>query len=96
LDQARSAGLHAAEIASRGKGKSYTLACMLARLLTVGLDEERRRNRTALISADQKEYLIKDGTLNKFEHAIDFLAKNTQFPSAMYQNSLSQMSWICG
>ena len=65
---------------------------MLAKLLTIGLDHSRCKDRVALITADQKEYLIKDGTLNKFEQAIDFLAKNTQFPSAMYQNSLSQMS----
>ena len=96
LDQARSAGLHGAEIASRGKGKSFSLAAMLSKLITVGLDFDRRKERIALIVADQKEYLIKDGTLNKFEDALDFITKHTEFPSAMCQNSLTNMSWICG
>lgn len=49
-----------------------------------------------LSSSLSKEYLIKDGTLNKFIDGIDFCAKYTQFPRARLKNSLSEMQWVSG
>lgn len=90
-------GLHAAEIASRGKGKSYTLASMLERLFTVGIGPGKlSENRKALIVADLKTYLIDDGTLNKFETGIAHLSKTTQFPQNKTRDSLTNMYWLCG
>ena len=88
LDQARNAGLHCAEIASRGKSKSYTLASLLTKAFTVGINKESKNGRNSMIVADNKEFLIKEGTLNKFEAALNHLSENTQFPSALYQSSM--------
>lgn len=105
LDQARYGGiyndwrgqLHAAEIASRGKGKSHTLASILEMVYSLGTGEGKlSRGRKALIVADLKTFLIEDGTLNKFEDGIDHLAKYTEFPRAKQRDSLTNMNWICG
>lgn len=85
-------GDHGAEIASRGKGKSYSLGSMLSRLFTIGIGEkELSTKRKALIVADLKTYLIDDGTLNKFEDTLDHLAKNTEFPQHRERDSLTNM-----
>lgn len=90
-------GDHGAEIASRGKGKSYSLGSMLSRLFTIGIGEkELSTKRKALIVADLKTYLIDDGTLNKFEDSLDHLAKNTEFPQHRERDSLTNMYWLCG
>lgn len=90
-------GDHGAEIASRGKGKSYSLGSMLSRLFTIGIGEkELSTKRKALIVADLKTYLIDDGTLNKFEDSLDHLAKNTEFPQHKERDSLTNMYWLCG
>ena len=105
LDQARYGGLynnwegqvHAAEIASRGKGKSYSLASILERLFTLGIGPGKFSNkRKALIVADLKTYLIDDGTLNKFEEGLIHLQKTTQFPAQKLRESLTNMYWECG
>lgn len=104
LDQSRNGGLyndftggqHAAEIAARGKSKSYSIAAMLAKLFVTGDNEETSRNVRGLITAYQKEYLTKDGTLNKFVEMIDFVAQNTQFPSKRLKSSLQEMTWKMG
>ena len=92
MDQARDSGLHCAEIASRGKSKSYVLASLLIKAFTVGINEDKAINNNAMIVAHNKEFLIKEGTLNKFEEGLAHVTKYTQFPSSLYQNSLSTMS----
>lgn len=88
--------LHGAEIASRGKGKSYTMASLLAKCFSIGTSKDTSENRKALIVADNKEFLIKDGTLNKFEDMVTFMAKHTQFPTTKIKDSLTTMNWISG
>lgn len=44
-----------------------------------------------MVTAYEKEYLNRDGVLNKFVSMIDFLAKHTQFPSARLKSSLTDM-----
>ena len=66
-------------------------------MFTIGLDKERCNGRVGLITADEKKFLIdNDGTLNKFETALDYLAKYTQFPTTCSQKSVTNMSWVCG
>ena len=96
LNAGRKEGLHGAVIASRGKGKSFYLASALARLFTCGDNKKARRKVLGIVTAYQKEYLVKDGTLNKFVAIIDFLAKTTQFPRARYKSSFNEMNWIMG
>ena len=94
--QARDKGLHGAELAARGKGKSYTLAAKLAKLFILGETFETYREVKALATAYLKDYLTKDGLLNKFQSYIDFCAQNTEFPSKKLKQSLQDMAWKMG
>lgn len=104
IDQARHGGLyndwiggqHAVLIARRGVGKSYSAGALLAKIFTCGESLETSKEVTGLVTAYEKEYLTKDGILNKFVSMADFCAENTQFPSARYKNSLADMNWIMG
>lgn len=89
-------GKHSVEIASRGKSKSYYAAAILCKFFLLGESSISYDKVKCLVTAYQKEYLIKDGTLNKFIDGIDFCAKYTQFPRARLKNSLSEMQWISG
>lgn len=89
-------GQHMAELASRGKGKSYSLASILNHIFVVGENEEAHEKVKGIVTAYQKEYLTKDGVLNKFVDMANFCAANTQFPRKRLKNSLQEMTWIMG
>lgn len=96
INIARNNGHHGAELAARGRGKSYSLASMLAKRFILGESKEVNREVKCLVTAYQKEYLTKDGILNKFQSYIDFCAQNTEFPSKRIKSSLQDMSWTMG
>lgn len=104
MEQARSGGLynnflggnHGAELASRGKSKSYSMASILTHNFVLGENQVACENITSLATAYQKEYLVKDGVLNKFVTMANFCAQNTQFPRRRLKNSLQDMTWIMG
>lgn len=96
IEQARNNGHHGAELAARGRGKSYSLASMIAKRFILGESKEVNKEVKCLVTAYQKEYLTKDGILNKFQSYIDFCAQNTQFPSKRLKSSLQDMSWTMG
>lgn len=96
IHQAREAGHHGAELAARSKGKSFSMAAMLAKRFIMGESKEVTRGVNCMATAYQKEYLTKDGLLNKFQSYIDFCAQNTQFPSRRLKSSLQEMSWKMG
>lgn len=104
LDQASNGGLynnfeggqHMAELASRGKGKSYSLASILNHIFVVGENKEAHEKVKGIVTAYQKEYLTKDGVLNKFVDMANFCATNTQFPRKRLKSSLQEMTWIMG
>lgn len=104
IDQARNGGTfndflggnHCAELASRGKGKSYSLASILSHNFIVGINELANENTTSIVTAYQKEYLTKDGVLNKFISVADFSAETTQFPRKRLKSSLQDMTWRMG
>lgn len=95
-ETARNNAHHCAEIAKRGAGKSYFSAAQLARNFVLGENEENQKNVRSMVMAYQKEYLTKDGTLNKFADMRDFLAKNTQWPHKVLTKSLDKMQWRMG
>lgn len=103
-DQARLGGLynnweggqHGAELASRSKGKSYYGASVLAKNFVLGSNSIANKKITSLVTAYQKEFLIKNGILNKFTSMIDFCAQNTEFPARRLKSSLDKMSWLMG
>lgn len=96
IEQARNHGHHGAELASRAKGKSFSLAAMTAKRFILGESPKVNREVKCLITAYQKEYLTKDGILNKFQSYIDFCAQNTEFPSRRIKSSLNEMAWKMG
>ena len=96
INIARNNGHHGAELAARSKGKSFTLASMIAKRFILGESKDTNREVKCLVTAYQKEYLTKDGILNKFQSYIDFCAQNTQFPSKRLKSSLQDMSWTMG
>lgn len=96
IEQARNLGHHCAEIAKRGASKSYFVASILAKLFILGENEDTSKSVRAMVTAYQKEYLTKDGTLNKFVEMIDYIAQNTEFPSKRLRSSLQDMQWKMG
>ena len=104
IDQMRNGGLynnflggnHGAELARRGASKSYSLGSIAAHNFILGENEIANKKINTVITAYQKEYLVKDGTLNKFLSMADFCAENTQFPRRRLKSSLQDMVWIMG
>lgn len=76
--------------------KSYSSASQLCRNFILGENEINQQEVRSLVLAYQKEYLTKDGTLNKFVDMRDFLAKNTQWPHKTLTRSLDKMQWRMG
>ena len=104
LDQAANGGMYndfdggqnMAELASRGKGKSYSLASILNHIFTCGENAEANEKVKAVVTAYQKEYLVKDGVLNKFIDMSNFCATYTQFPRRKLKSAIQEMTWIMG
>ena len=95
-EMARNNAHHCAEIAKRGAGKSFWSASQLSRNFILGENYENQRSVRSMVMAYQKEYLTKDGTLNKFSDMRDFLAKATQWPHKTLTKSLDKMQWRIG
>ena len=104
MEQARSGGLynnflggnHGAELASRGKSKSYSMASILTHNFVLGENSTACKEIVSIATAYQKEYLTKDGVLNKFVLMANFCAEHTQFPRKRLKSSLQDMVWKMG
>ena len=104
MEQARSGGLyndflggnHGAELASRGKSKSYSMASILTHNFVLGENSTACEEIVSIATAYQKEYLTKDGVLNKFVSMANFCAEHTQFPRKRLKPSLQDMVWKMG
>lgn len=104
MEQARSGGLyndflggnHGAELASRGKSKSYSMASILTHNFVLGENSTACEEIVSIATAYQKEYLTKDGVLNKFVSMANFCAGHTQFPRKRLKSSLQDMVWKMG
>lgn len=89
-------GQHCAELASRGKGKSFSLASILSHDFILGVNEISHHKVMSVVTAYQKEYLTKDGVLNKFSSMANFCAEHTQFPRKRLKSSMQEMTWVMG
>ena len=98
LYNARENGHHAAELAKRGAGKSYSLAAIMTHNLILGESKESNRRTITVLTAYQKEYRKddKDGTLSKFVPILSHLSNNTPFPKLMLKQSPNEMTWQMG
>lgn len=98
LHNAREHGHHAAELAKRGCGKSFSLSAIMSHNLILGETKESNRRNITVLTAYQKEYLKddKDGTLGKFVPTLSHLSNNTPFPKLMLKQSPNEMTWQMG
>lgn len=100
IHQARENAKHGSELASRGKGKSYCMASILAKRFILGeynpIDKKIENKVESFVASYLKNYLNEDGVLNKFESYIDFCSETTEFPKKRLINSINQMHWQMG
>lgn len=96
VEQAKEAGQHAGMLKKRGAGFSYKAGSGLARIFEVGDTSTNYENVTGFAIASEKEYLIKDGILNKFEENVDWCAGHTPWPRLKTKDSINSMVWEMG
>lgn len=95
--QARQHKHHAANLSSRGKGKTSLGGAMLSKRFVIGEFESNRNEVQCLVTAADKTKLI--GTnqiLTVFVDDIDFCAKETQFASHRLKSSKADLTWKMG
>lgn len=95
-EQARDAGAHGSTLKSRGKGFSLKNGGSIAKRLILGDSIEAARLIKAYAIANEREYLTKDGVLNKFMDVVDFVANNTPWPRLKLKDSWNEMHWQMG
>lgn len=97
LNQARQQGHHAAELSSRGRGKSYLGAALLAKRFVLGESKEVNKEVQCVVTASERKFISgANQLLDMFKKYIDFLAVSTEFPSKKLVNSLQSLQWTMG
>jgi len=96
INQAINVGKHAGLLKKRGMGFSYKAGSDLCRLLVLGDTSTNTEFVKAFAIASEKEYLIKDGILNKFEDNVDWCASSTPWPRLRSKDSMNSMVWEMG
>lgn len=100
IEQARDNAKHGAELAARGRGKSFSMASIMAKRFILGeydVQEKKVLDRVETFCASYlKNFLNEDGVLNKFESYIDFCSEYTQFPRKRLISSMNNMRWQMG
>ncbi len=75
---------------------SFSLASILSHDFILGVNQIAHHRVMSVVTAYQKEYLTKDGVLNKFSSMANFCAEHTQFPRKRLKSSMQEMTWIMG
>lgn len=97
IEQARNQGKHAGVLKKRGAGFSFKAGAKLSRNFIFGESDVSRSSIKSYAIANEKEYLTKDGVLNKFLDMIDFLSEHTPFPAYRgLKDSMNDMHWKLG
>lgn len=97
LNDARNNGKHAAELASRGKGKSYLGASLLAKRFILGESANVNKKVQCVVTASERKYIQgANQILDMFQYYIDFCAQHTEFPSRRLTNSIQSLQWTMG
>lgn len=97
VEQARARGMHGANLKRRGCGYSVKACTMLSRNFILGDSTLAKEKVKSFAIANEKEYLIKDGILNKFVNVIDWNAIHTPWPRIRsLKDSLNDMHWRMG
>lgn len=95
--QARTHGHHAAELASRGKGKTSFGGGLLAKRCIIGESENNRTEVQCMVTAvDRTKLMDTNQILRVFKDNLDHCAKYTQFASHRLKSSDQEMEWKMG
>jgi hypothetical protein len=90
-------GKHGANLKRRGCGYSVKASNMLAKNFILGDSTKSKEKVKSFAIANEKEYLTKDGILNKFINVIDWNATHTPWPRIRsLKDSLNDMHWRMG
>ena len=97
MHQARVHGHHAAELASRGKGKTTLGAAMLSKRFIIGESHDNTQEIQCFVTAaDRTKMMNPNQILAVFVDNIDFCAKNTQLDRRRLKSSNQEMAWKMG
>lgn len=97
LNKAREEGKHAVELASRGRGKSYVGASLLAKRFILGESYTVNKKVQCVVTASERKYIQgANQILDMFQYYIDFCAQYTEFPSKRLTSSLQGLQWTMG
>ena len=97
LYKARNEGKHAAELASRGKGKSYLGASLLAKRFILGESEAVNKKVQCVVTASERKYIQgANQILDMFVYYINFCGQHTEWPSKKLTESLQNLQWTMG
>lgn len=95
--QARTHGHHAAELASRGKGKTSFGGGLLAKRCIIGESENNKKEVQCMVTAvDRTKLMDTNQILRVFKDNLDHCAKYTQFASHRLKSSDQEMEWRMG
>lgn len=89
-------GNHCAEIASRGCSKSYYCASIVSRNFLLGENGFNSSKVKSIVCAYSRDFLMRDGILNKFQDTLSHCAFHTPFPSLKIKDLPSGMEWKSG
>lgn len=97
INIARQNGHHGAELASRGKGKSYSGASLLGKRFILGESYDVCEEVQCVVTAYERKYLSgANQILDMFKKCIDFCAINTQWPAKRLIDSTQNLQWKMG
>jgi len=99
IEKCRRAGKHGNVLKARGRGYSFKGGSGLAKYFKLGdrhSPKSSQKKQKVFAIANEKEYLTKDGVLNKFVDNVTFLDKHTPWPRAKLKDSLNDMHWRLG
>lgn len=95
--QARTHGHHAAELASRGKGKTSFGGGLLSKRCIIGESENNKTEVQCMVTAvDRTKLMDTNQILRVFKDNLDHCAKYTQFASHRLKSSDQEMEWKMG
>ena len=95
--QARTHSHHAAELASRGKGKTSFGGSLLSKRCIIGESENNKTEIQCMVTAvDRTKLMDTNQILKVFKDNLDHCAKYTQFASHRLKSSDQEMEWKIG
>lgn len=96
VEQAKVRGMHGANLKRRGCGYSVKASGMMAKNTILGSSSKSTKKVKSYAIANEKEYLTKDGILNKFVGVLDWCADTTPWPRTRLKDSFNDMHWKLG